>query len=60
MPYVTVKMLEGRTDEQKKALIEKVTEAVSETTGASKEKVVVFIEDIDKSHYGVGGKRLID
>ncbi|WP_117168387.1 2-hydroxymuconate tautomerase [Paraliobacillus sediminis] len=60
MPYVTVKMLEGRTDEQKKALIEKVTEAVSETTGASKEKVIVFIEDIDKSQYGVGGKRLID
>lgn len=60
MPYVTVKMLEGRTDEQKKALIEKVTDAVSETTGASKEKVVVFIEDIDKSQYGVGGKRLID
>ncbi|WP_112182230.1 MULTISPECIES: 2-hydroxymuconate tautomerase [Paraliobacillus] len=60
MPYVTVKMLEGRTDDQKKALIEKVTEAVSETTGASKEKVVVFIEDIDKSQYGVGGKRLID
>ncbi len=25
MPYVTVKMLEGRTEEQKKALAEKVT-----------------------------------
>ena len=34
MPYVTVKMLEGRTEEQKKALAEKVTAAVSETTGA--------------------------
>lgn len=53
-------MLEGRTDDQKKALIEKVTDAVVETTGASKDKVVVFIEDIDKSQYAVGGKRLID
>ncbi len=38
MPYVTVKMLEGRTEEQKKALAEKVTAAVSETTGAPEEK----------------------
>ncbi|GGM32892.1 2-hydroxymuconate tautomerase [Paraliobacillus quinghaiensis] len=60
MPYVTVKMLEGRTDEQKKALVEKVTDAVVETTGASKEKVVVFIEDMTKDHYAVGGKRLSD
>ncbi len=60
MPYVTVQMLEGRTDDQKKALIEKVTDAVVETTGAKKEKVVVFVEDIDKRYYGVGGKRLID
>jgi 4-oxalocrotonate tautomerase len=60
MPYVTVEMLPGRTDEQKKALVEKVTEAVSETTGAPKEKVVVFIEELRPDHYGVGGKRLSD
>ena len=40
MPIVTVKMLEGRTDEQKRALCEKVTEAVAETTGAPAENVV--------------------
>lgn len=40
MPYVTVKMLEGRTDEQKRNLVEKVTEAVKETTGASEEKLL--------------------
>ncbi|MRH44000.1 4-oxalocrotonate tautomerase [Aquibacillus halophilus] len=60
MPYITVKMLEGRTDEQKKALVEKVTDAVVETTGASQDKVVVFIEEMNKSHYGVAGKRLSD
>ncbi|MDL4839099.1 2-hydroxymuconate tautomerase [Aquibacillus rhizosphaerae] len=60
MPYVTVEMLEGRSDDQKKALIEKVTEAVVETTGAPAEKVVVFVEEINQRHYGVGGKRLID
>ncbi|WP_343206463.1 2-hydroxymuconate tautomerase [Bacillus sp. B15-48] len=60
MPYVTVKMLPGRSDDQKKALVEKVTDAVAETTGAPKENVVVFIEEMSKDHYGVGGKRLSD
>lgn len=60
MPYVTVKMLEGRNEDQKKALVEKVTDAVSETTGAPKEKVVVFIEEMPKNHYAVAGKRLSD
>jgi 4-oxalocrotonate tautomerase len=60
MPYVTVKMLEGRSEEQKKALVEKVTDAVVETTGAPKEAVVVFIEEMSKNHYAVAGTRLSD
>ena len=60
MPIVTVKMLEGRTEEQKKALCEKVTEAVSETTGAPRENITVFIEEMSKNHYAPGGKRLSD
>lgn len=60
MPYVTIKMLEGRTEEQKKALCEKVSEVVAETTGASIENVTVFIDEMSKNHYAVGGKRYSD
>ncbi|MGE6630394.1 2-hydroxymuconate tautomerase [Bacillus sp. NPDC077027] len=60
MPIVTVQMLEGRTDEQKRALVEKVTEAVVETTGAGVEKVSVIIEEMKKEHYAVAGKRISD
>lgn len=60
MPYVTVKMLEGRTEEQKRALVEKVTEAVAQTVNVPKEKVVVFIEEMTKNHYAIGGKQLSD
>jgi 4-oxalocrotonate tautomerase len=60
MPYVTVKMLEGRSDDQKRALVEKVTDAVSETTGATKEKIVVFIEEMSKNNYAVAGVRESD
>ncbi|OLP66843.1 2-hydroxymuconate tautomerase [Bacillus pumilus] len=60
MPIITVQMLEGRTDEQKRALVEKVTDAVVETTGANAEKVSVIIEEMKKEHYAVAGKRISD
>ena len=55
-----VKMIAGRTDDQKRALVEKVTDAVVETTGAPIEAVTVFIEEMTKDHYAVAGKRLSD
>ncbi|MBU9724312.1 MULTISPECIES: 2-hydroxymuconate tautomerase [Bacillaceae] len=60
MPIVTVKMLEGRSDDQKRALVEKVTEAVSETTNAPKERVSVVIEEMSPANFGVAGKRPSD
>ena len=55
MPIVTVKLLEGRTDEQKKALVERVTEAVVETVNVKPEAVTIVIEDMSKNHYATGG-----
>ncbi|WP_429742029.1 2-hydroxymuconate tautomerase [Bacillus salipaludis] len=60
MPIITVKMLEGRSDEQKRALVEKVTEAVSESAGAPKESISIIIEEMSKNHYAVAGVRAID
>ena len=54
------KLLEGRTDEQKRALVEKVTEAVVETTGAPAQNVTIIIEDMSKAHYATGGVRACD
>ncbi|HEY9570821.1 MAG TPA: 2-hydroxymuconate tautomerase [Metalysinibacillus sp.] len=55
MPYITVKMIEGRTAEQKRALVEEVTAAVSKTVNAPKENITVFIEEMAKENYGVAG-----
>ncbi len=44
----------------KKKSGEKVTEAVSETTGAPAEKIAVIIEEMKKENYGVAGKRMSD
>lgn len=56
MPLVTVKMLEGRTLEQKRAMVEKVTQAIVETTGASPESVTIDIQNIAKDDLAVAGK----
>ncbi|GEQ61799.1 4-oxalocrotonate tautomerase [Vagococcus lutrae] len=55
MPIVTVQMLEGRTVEQKQALIKEVTETVVKITGAKQEAVTVVIEEMKKENYGVAG-----
>ncbi|WP_213667595.1 2-hydroxymuconate tautomerase [Staphylococcus capitis] len=60
MPIVNVKLLEGRTDDQLKDLVNEVTNAIEKTTGANKEAIHVVIEEMKKSHYAVGGVRKSD
>jgi len=55
MPFAQVYMIEGRTEEQKRALIEKVTQAVAEAVGAPKENVRVWIHDVPKENWGIAG-----
>ncbi len=54
MPIVNVNMMEGRTDEQKEALIKAVAEAVMESIGAPKENIRVLIDEYPKKHWGIG------
>lgn len=60
MPIVTVKMLEGRTDDQKRELVEKVTEAVTSTTNAPADRVSVVIEEMKPQNFGKAGVRASD
>ncbi|MGX7029889.1 2-hydroxymuconate tautomerase [Vagococcus zengguangii] len=55
MPIVHIELLEGRTDEQKKSMVQEVTEAISKTSGAPKENIHVVIQEMKKEHYAVGG-----
>ena len=56
MPLVTVKMLEGRTLEQKKAMVEKVTQAIVETTGAEPDNVLIDIVHMSREDFARNGK----
>lgn len=56
MPFVTIELIEGRTEEQLKAMVAEVTEVVSRTTRAPKENIHVFVEELKKDRYAVNGK----
>ncbi|EAC2629248.1 4-oxalocrotonate tautomerase [Listeria monocytogenes] len=60
MPFVTIQFLEGRSDDQKKALVSEVTEVVSKNLKAPKENIHVILEEMKKTNYGVGGVRKSD
>ena len=55
MPFAQIYMIEGRTEEQKRAVIEKVTQALHEAVGAPKESVRVWIHDVPKENWGIAG-----
>ncbi|HEY1130386.1 MAG TPA: 2-hydroxymuconate tautomerase [Roseateles sp.] len=55
MPFAQIYMIEGRTTEQKRAVIEKVTQALTEAVGAPKENVRVWITEVPKENWGIAG-----
>lgn len=55
MPFAQIYLIEGRTAEQKRAVIEKVTQALSEAVGAPKENVRVWITEVPKENWGIAG-----
>lgn len=55
MPFAQIYMVEGRSAEQKKAVIEKVTQALVEAVGAPRENVRVWIQDVPKENWGIAG-----
>jgi 4-oxalocrotonate tautomerase len=60
MPFVQIFLLEGRTEEQKRVVIEKVTNAVCEAVNAPAENVRVWIHDMPKSNWGIAGQTAKD
>lgn len=60
MPLAHVYILEGRSDEQKRAVIEKVTQALHEAVDAPKETIRVILQEVPKDHWGIGGRSARD
>ena len=56
MPTIRVELLEGRTAEQKKALVTALTQAVVQTLGSKPESVDILLFDIKRSDWATGGE----
>jgi 4-oxalocrotonate tautomerase len=60
MPLVTVKAKEGRTIEQKKALVKDITEAVVKNFKVQPEVVIIDIVDYSGENLAKAGKLFVD
>lgn len=60
MPFAQVFMIEGRNEDQKRAVIEKVSQALVDATGAPKEAIRVWIQEVPKSNWGIAGQTAKD
>jgi 4-oxalocrotonate tautomerase len=55
MPLIEIHLLEGRTDEQKKALLTSVTRAVQDSIGAPIESIRVWVQEFSPKEYMAAG-----
>lgn len=60
MPLIEIHMLEGRTDKQKRALLDAVTEAVRDSIGAPLSTIRVWIQEFSPKEYMVAGELYAD
>ena len=60
MPFAQINLIEGRTEDQKRAVIEKVTQALHEALSAPKENVRVVIQEVPKTNWGIAGTSAAD
>ena len=60
MPLVIIKMLEGRSVEQKRRLAKELTNVVVKHTGATDDQVDVIIEDYARENWAKAGVLFTD
>ena len=60
MPFIHIRLYEGRTAEQKRAFVEAVTRETSRTLNCPPESVDIVFEDIKRSDWASAGKLASD
>jgi len=57
MPWIDVKLYDTRvTDESVPKIIEKLTAALAESSGAAPENIQVVVQGVSPKHWGIAGK----
>ena len=55
MPFITVQLIEGRSVEQKHALIKEISEAAIRVLNGDPDEVGIVINEVTADDWGVGG-----
>jgi 4-oxalocrotonate tautomerase len=56
MPIAQIQIIEGRSAEQIETMVSEVTQAIARSLNAPMESVRVVVEEVPKTHWGIGGK----
>jgi len=56
MPLIQVQMFAGRTPQQKRDLVQALTDAFVETAGSTPDAVDVILTDVEQSDWAQGGE----
>ena len=60
MPIVHIPIARGRTLDQKRTLVRKLTDVIGETLDVSPEKIWIRIDEFEKDGFAVGGELMSD
>lgn len=60
MPFLTLKIAQGHTVEQKRKLAQALTETLVTNLGTKPEWVTIHIDEFERENWAVGGKLHID
>lgn len=60
MPYIKLKLVEGRDLETKRRLVCNVTSAVAETLQTTPDNVRIELIEIKKDLFSIGGELMVD
>lgn len=60
MPIVQIDMIEGRTTEQKREMVKKITEVITQTANCPAEAVTIVIREAAKQHIAKAGTLMCD
>jgi len=55
MPILQVELLKGRSLEEKRSLVQNITNAVTDTLNCSAEAVTIIIREMEHEHFAKGG-----
>ena len=60
MPHIQITLLEGRTPEQKRQIVERITETMVEVAGTTREAVSVAFIEVSPADFARAGVLALD